>query len=218
MPCGPMVLSWEQSSLNTFMNRLHTQALLAACSHLTTFGETCSPSFSKLLKALFLMFWNYLVFFILDLKILKKANAHLFCLICGGLCTIILCRNICIVGEFKQFRQAFESPYFYFALPFEPEYTVQSLCKEFADVNAIIRQTALSLPQDISLCQKEHQRIGNRSIEFYEKWRRFPNVIIANPALYGVSLIEKSEGTITWGINPNRSCTVWGPIDYFLCE
>ena len=56
----------------------------------------------------------------------------------------------------------FESPYFYFALLFEPEYTVQSLCKDFADVNAILRQTALSLPAGYKLVLKEHQRIGNR--------------------------------------------------------
>ena len=69
--------SWEQSSLNTFMNRSYP-SVIGRLQSPTTFGETAVPSFSKLLKALFLMFWNYLVFFILDLKILKKANAHLF--------------------------------------------------------------------------------------------------------------------------------------------
>lgn len=59
-------------------------------------------------------------------------------------------------------------PFVYMAMPYEPEYTVQSLCREFADPTAWIRQLALSLPAGYRLVIKEHQRVGNRARDYYE--------------------------------------------------
>jgi hypothetical protein len=89
--------------------------------------------------------------------------------------------------------------YIYVALPYEPEYTVQSLCKEFADVAAWIKHLALSLPAGFRLVLKEHQRIGNRSKEFYKFFQSFPNVIFAHPSLRGVDLISNCSATASMG-------------------
>ena len=73
------------------------------------------------------------------------------------------------------------------------------MCREFADTPAIARQIALSLPAGYDLLLKEHQRIGNRPIGYYEAYRRFPNVKLAHPALRGVDLILRCAATATLG-------------------
>lgn len=90
-------------------------------------------------------------------------------------------------------------PFVYLAMPFEPEYTIQSLCREFADTTAWLRQLALALPSGYRLVVKEHQRVGNRTRDYYEQLSRIPNVVIADPGLRGVDLIASCAATATMG-------------------
>lgn len=90
-------------------------------------------------------------------------------------------------------------PFLYVAMPDEPEFTVQSMCREFADVRAWFRQVALSLPSGVVAVFKAHQRVGNRSRSFYEELLRFPNTIIAHHSLRGVDLVARCLATFTLG-------------------
>jgi len=89
--------------------------------------------------------------------------------------------------------------FIYVAMPHEPEYTVQSLCREFADPTALFRQLALALPAGVKLVLKEHQRVGNRKQSYYDDFMRFPNVVLAHPSLRGVDLIARCAATATMG-------------------
>lgn len=68
-----------------------------------------------------------------------------------------------------------------FLLPKEPEYTVQSLSREFSNIQALISQLAISLPVDCTLIVKEHSRLGFRKLEFYRELLRFQNLRFVNP-------------------------------------
>ena len=184
---GQIARSWERTFLSIFTSKYKSVMNSDLQSPNNVWRKPAPPSFLKLVKAFLLTFWNYFVFSLLDLKKLKKSERTPLSSNLRGLLHAYSVQKYLHRESLSSLESIFESPYFYFALPFEPEYTVQSLCKDFADVNAIIRQVALSLPAGYKLVLKEHQRIGNRSIRFYEKWRKFPNVIIANPTLHGVS-------------------------------
>jgi hypothetical protein len=101
-------------------------------------------------------------------------------------------------------------PFVYVALPFEPEFTIQSLCREFADPTAWLRQLALALPAGYRMVIKEHQRVGNRTMEYYESFRRFPNVLLAHPGLRGVDLMARCVATATMGGSTPAEAALFG--------
>ncbi len=84
-----------------------------------------------------------------------------------------------------------------FMLPKEPEYTVQSLARDFANVHAIIMQIAWSLPADTTLLIKEHSRLGFRKIKFYEDLKKFDNIKFVNPFLKGIDLMKHCDAGAT---------------------
>lgn len=84
-----------------------------------------------------------------------------------------------------------------FMLPKEPEYTVQSLARDFANVHAIIMQIAWSLPADTTLLIKEHSRLGFRKIKFYEDLKKFDNIKFVNPFLRGIDLMKYCDAGAT---------------------
>jgi hypothetical protein len=89
--------------------------------------------------------------------------------------------------------------YLYFPLPYEPEYTVQSLCRELNDVDFIIRLVALSLPVGMNLLVKEHQRVSLRNKDFYIRLGQIPNVKFVHSTILASDLISGSLGTISLG-------------------
>ena len=84
-----------------------------------------------------------------------------------------------------------ERPFIFFPLPLEPEFTVQSLCRKFSDVRALLKQLALCLPAGYNLVIKEHAVLGHRLREFYEQFANFPNVILAHPGIRGIDLTAR---------------------------
>ena len=70
-----------------------------------------------------------------------------------------------------------------FLLPKEPEYTVQSLGRDFCNIHAILAHLATSLPVDTTLLIKEHSRVGYRKLDFYKEITRYNNVLFVNPFL-----------------------------------
>ncbi len=88
-------------------------------------------------------------------------------------------------------------PFVFFAVPVEPEFTVQSQAKEFANTEAIIEQTALSLPAGFRLIIKEHVIIGNRLPSFYRRLLKIPNVAMAAPYIQGRDLVARCEAVAT---------------------
>ena len=158
-----------------------------------------SPSLRELIRSLLLLVWNHVFLYLRDLKLKQQSKRVPFLQNFLGEIHKYSVQKYVHSSTVKTFDGLKSAPYLYFALPFEPEYTVQSLCKDFGDTSSIIRQAALSLPAGFKLVLKEHQRIGNRSIEYYKSWQRFPNILIAHPSIPGIKLIEGSRGTITLG-------------------
>jgi len=108
--------------------------------------------------------------------------------------------------EHRYFQKLFESdlntikklPYVYFPLPTEPEFNTHSLSKEFINTYAMIQQVAISLPSGFNLVIKEHTpNIGSRSIDFYLRLKKIPNVIIANYIISGPELINYANSIVT---------------------
>lgn len=164
-----------------------------------TWTRPPAPQLKTLLRGLAFTVLDYAIFAYRDLRAGKKSNR------------VPMRDNL--ISAIRQFQvQSYvdrtgvddldtlsATPFVYVAMPYEPEFTVQSLCKEFADTSAVIRQLALSLPAGYKLVLKEHQRIGNRTKEYYEGWLKYPNVVLAHPGLRGVDLIRRCAATATMG-------------------
>ena len=88
-------------------------------------------------------------------------------------------------------------PLVFFPLSLDPEYTVQTLSKEFSDTHAIVRQTALSLPTGGLLVVKEHTQIGTRATSFYRDLLQLPNVILADPAIRGIDIVRQADAVVS---------------------
>lgn len=84
-----------------------------------------------------------------------------------------------------------------FLLPKEPEYTVQSLARDFCNIHAIVTQIATCLPAGSILLVKEHSRFGYRSINFYKELNRFENIRFANPLLPSSHFFTDCDATAT---------------------
>lgn len=96
-------------------------------------------------------------------------------------------------------NECIKKPFVYFPLPHEPEYTIQSLCKEFSDVLSCVRQVSLGLPVGVNLVLKEHQRPGNRSKDFYEALECIPNAFLATSDVNANLLMSRCEAVVSMG-------------------
>lgn len=92
--------------------------------------------------------------------------------------------------------------YIYFALQFTPEETIDVFAPRFNNQLEVIRQLALSAPDDYKIVVKEHPTmVGLRSISYMEKISRTPNVklvdyrISADKVIRGADLIVSLSGT-----------------------
>lgn len=93
--------------------------------------------------------------------------------------------------------QMCEKPFVAFLLPKEPEYTVQSLARNFSNVQAMVQQVALSLPAGYNLVVKEHSRVGYRRMAFYADLLKLPNVILCNAKVPGSVLMNRASAVTT---------------------
>lgn len=97
----------------------------------------------------------------------------------------------------KDLNSMCEKPFVAFLLPKEPEYTVQSLARNFSNVQAIVQQTAMCMPAGYNLVVKEHSRVGYRRLAFYEDLLKLPNVIFCNARIPGSMLMARASAVAT---------------------
>jgi signal transduction histidine kinase len=105
----------------------------------------------------------------------------------GYLCYRFMMRN-------KTDLSDIEGKSLFFPLSLDPEYTVQTLSKEFSDTRAMVQQIALALPVGTTLILKEHMRIGTRALSFYKDLLRLPNVVFVDPAVRGIDVVRHADG------------------------
>jgi hypothetical protein len=89
------------------------------------------------------------------------------------------------------------APYVLFLLPQEPEFTVQSLCREFPHTFTVAQQLAMSLPPGTRLVIKEHALLTGRRLSFYQDLLRLPNVVLAHRLMSGIELADRSAAIAT---------------------
>ena len=98
----------------------------------------------------------------------------------------------------NDFDKLCSNPFIYFPLPVEPEFSTHSLSKEFNNMHAILRQTAISMPIGYKLIVKEHTpNIGNKNRDFYLNLMRIPNITFASHSISGTKLIDKAKAICT---------------------
>ena len=86
----------------------------------------------------------------------------------------------------------------YSPLQVEPEISMLWLSPEFNNSMEMITWISKSLPSDYVIVLKEHVTcIGIRSIKFYKKLLRIPNVVLAHPEISSWNWIKKSEFVTT---------------------
>tara|TARA_B110001452_G_scaffold266772_1_gene274532 strand:- start:1188 stop:2723 length:1536 start_codon:yes stop_codon:yes gene_type:complete len=84
-----------------------------------------------------------------------------------------------------------------FLLPKEPEYTVQSLGRDFNNIHAMLAHLSTSLPVGVTLLIKEHSRVGYRKLEFYKELTRYSNVKFVNPFLPSKHFLKDCDAAAT---------------------
>ena len=84
-------------------------------------------------------------------------------------------------------------PVLFFPLSLDPEYTIQSLSKEFSDTKAMVQHVALAMPAGSILAVKEHMQIGNRAVAFYRDILKLPNVVMIDPAIRGIDVVKDAH-------------------------
>lgn len=158
------------------------------------------PNLRSLCKTLIRISWHRIEFFILDVKA-RNFSARRASFFNNVREEINRYRKQIFLDRFTEqnLSKLTRQDYLYFPLPYEPEYTVQSLCRELNDIDFIIRLVALSLPVGVNLLVKEHQRVSLRSKDFYTRLGQMPNVKFVHPAIGASDLISGSIGTISLG-------------------
>ena len=105
---------------------------------------------------------------------------------------------------YSKFNTYFENPknekYIYMPLHLIPESSTLTKAPLYLNEISIIEAVSKSLPINWKLYVKEHQSmIGERSLEFYKRINKFPNVKVVKPNFYKdpKPWIEKSLGVVT---------------------
>ena len=156
------------------------------------------PNLRSLCKTLIRISWHRVEFFILDVKA-RNFSARRASFFNNVRDEINRYRKQIFLDRFTEqnLSKLTRQDYLYFPLPYEPEYTVQSLCRELNDIDFIIRLVALSLPVGVNLLVKEHQRVSLRRKDFYTRLGQMPNVRFVHPTISASDLISGSLGTIS---------------------
>lgn len=93
-----------------------------------------------------------------------------------------------------------EEPFAFFPLQFQPEATMDVISPRLNNQLEVIRQVAMSMPDDMSLVVKEHPAmIGRRSPTYLEKIARTPNVQLIHPLTSTADILERAACIITIG-------------------
>lgn len=124
----------------------------------------------------------------------------------------------------------FEKPskgekYVLFPLHFQPEVMVSLYGKWYVDQAGLIENISKSLPLNYKLYVKEHPfRCGNRTLAFYKRIKRLPNVRLIHPQQNNFNIIKNSSlittitGTSGWeGLLFQKKVITFGDIYYNLC-
>ena len=169
-------------------------------------------SLRSLLLKVFTSFFHRLEFLILDLlklKFRKSKKVSFFSLISFQLNSWYLYKRIGKIS-IKSIEDLSERPYLFYALPLEPEFSVQARCKEFNDQNAIIKLLALNLPIGFDLIIKEHSDIGRRNIKFYKDLLKIPNIKMAHPSIRGIDLVRRARAVASMTGTVSLEATLLG--------
>lgn len=101
-------------------------------------------------------------------------------------------------------------PYVLFLLPQEPEFSIQSLCREFPHTFTVAQQLALCLPPGTRLVIKEHSLLTGRRLSFYQDLLRLPNVVLAHRLVSGIDLADRSAAVATMSGTTGVEATLLG--------
>lgn len=121
----------------------------------------------------------------------------------GYLCYRFMIRNKTELSDIK-------GKIVFFPLSLDPEYTVQTLSKEFSDTKAMVQQVALALPVGTTLALKEHMQIGTRAVSFYKDVMRLPNVVFVDPAVRGIDVVRQCDGVVSINSTANLEAAYMG--------
>jgi hypothetical protein len=95
-------------------------------------------------------------------------------------------------------RDLAERDYAFFPLNSEPEISLSIHSKAFVNQIEAVRAIARSLPIGMELLVKEHPRsIGYRSVGYYEKLLRIPNVRLVAPDVESAAVVQHARIVIT---------------------
>ena len=87
-----------------------------------------------------------------------------------------------------------QAPFAFYPLHFEPEVSVQVFGRPFQNQIEVVRNLALNLPIGMNLLVKEHPRsLGFRSVGYYKKLSKIPNVRLVDPCLTTHQVIRQAD-------------------------
>lgn len=99
-------------------------------------------------------------------------------------------------------------PFAFYALHYEPEFSLLVQAPFFKDQTYIIEQIARSLPVGWKLYVKEHPQMAEyRPRSFYTRLKRMPNVKLIHPSVRGTDLLQHSK----------LVCSITGTIAFEAC-
>jgi len=100
--------------------------------------------------------------------------------------------------EYLSARDLPNANYVFFPLNSEPEISLSIQSKPYVNQIEAVRSVARSLPIGMELFVKEHPRsIGYRSLAYYRKLLRIPNVRLVDPSVESPKVIEHSQMVIS---------------------
>lgn len=169
-------------------------------------------SLRSLVLKVFISIFHRLEFFIIDLlkfNFRKSKKISLFSLISFQLNSWYLYKRIGKIS-IKNIETLSERPFLFYAIPLEPEFSVQARSKEFNDQNAIIKLLALNLPIGYDLIIKEHSDIGRRNIKFYKDLLKIPNIKMAHPSIRGIDLVRRARAVASMTGTVSLEATMYG--------
>lgn len=92
----------------------------------------------------------------------------------------------------------YNKKYVYFPLHYQPEASTLVCAQKYEKQLYFIDSWSKSLPADTVLYVKEHYAIlGHRDLDFYQKLKKYPNVVLINPWIDSRELIMRSTAVTT---------------------
>lgn len=119
-----------------------------------------------------------------------------------------------------------QSPYIYFPLHVQPEFTTEVRAPFLANQIAVIENISKSVPIGQKIVVKEHPGMkGERQLDFYRQLKLLHNVHLVSPSMDSHDLIRNSDAVITitgssaWeAILYEKPIIALGPLCYGFCD